>query len=74
MVEHEQQLWWELNGYVGVQAVGHHCMGANQAPLLEALLSQPEWLHNKLRAYGVASLVSDFRRCCWLSMKGSQRP
>jgi hypothetical protein len=45
------------------QAVGHHCMGANQAPLLEALLAQPQWLHNKLRAYGVASLVSDFRRC-----------
>jgi hypothetical protein len=38
-------------------------MGANQAPLLEALLAQPQWLHNKLRAYGVASLVSDFRRC-----------
>jgi hypothetical protein len=37
-------------------------MGANQAPLLEALLAQPQWLHNKLRAYGVASLVSDFRR------------
>lgn len=46
-----------------LQAVGHHCMGANQAPLLEALLAQPQWLHNKLRAYGVASLVSDFRRC-----------
>lgn len=53
----------------GVQAVGHHCMGANQAPLLERLLSQPEWLHNKLRAYGVASLVSDFRRCCLLMAK-----
>lgn len=38
-------------------------MGANQAPLLEALLAQPQWLHNKLRAYGVAFLVSDFRRC-----------
>ena len=38
-------------------------MGANEAQLLEALLARPEWLHNKLRAYGVASLVSDFRRC-----------
>lgn len=55
------------DGYF-LQAVGHHCMGANQAALLEGLLSQPEWLHNKLRAYGVASLVSDFRR--YLSAPG----
>ncbi len=41
-------------------------MGANQEELLETLLARPGWLHNKLRAYGVASLVADFRRRAWL--------
>lgn len=45
-----------------VQAVGYHCMGAKQTTTLEQLLQRPAWLHDKLRAYGVASVVLDFRR------------
>ena len=37
-------------------------MASQQPHLLEACLWRPEWLHSKLRAYGVASIVADFRR------------
>eukprot|EP00208_Stichococcus_sp_RCC1054_P006330 CAMPEP_0206141976 /NCGR_PEP_ID=MMETSP1473-20131121/14954_1 /ASSEMBLY_ACC=CAM_ASM_001109 /TAXON_ID=1461547 /ORGANISM="Stichococcus sp, Strain RCC1054" /LENGTH=483 /DNA_ID=CAMNT_0053536755 /DNA_START=219 /DNA_END=1666 /DNA_ORIENTATION=+ len=57
------------DGYI-LQAVGHHCVAAGEIGLLEQLLQQPTWLHEKLRAYGVAALVLDFRR--YLSSPGSR--
>lgn len=60
------------------QAVGHHCVAAGEIGLLEQLLQQPTWLHEKLRAYGVAALVLDFRRsafaCIGLAVTHSNVP
>ena len=46
-----------------MQAVGHHAMAAGQCVQLEPLLCNPTWLEHKLHAYGVTSIVADFRRC-----------
>ena len=46
-----------------VQAVGHHVMAAGRCAQLEPLLCNPSWLEHKLHAYGVTSIVADFRRC-----------
>lgn len=57
------------DGYI-LQAVGYHCIGGLQTAALEQLLQRPAWLHEKLHAYGVASVVLDFRR--YLSSSGSR--
>lgn len=45
-----------------LQAVGHHAVAAGRLTALERLLCNPVWLEHKLHAYGVASIVADFRR------------
>ena len=38
-------------------------MAAGRCADLEPLLCNPSWLEHKLHAYGVTSIVADFRRC-----------
>jgi len=48
------------------QNFAHHLIGARRLTDMLQLLSDPTWLESKLHAYGIASVVQDFRRCvCW---------
>lgn len=45
-----------------MQNVGHHLVRGNMIADLKSLLMNPGWLEQKLHAYGVNSVVADFRR------------
>ena len=45
-----------------LQNLAHHLIEAGQLEGLHQLLSDPSWLEAKLHAYGLASVVQDFRR------------
>ena len=45
-----------------LQAVGHHLKAAGHSEELQRLLCDPVWLEHKLHAYGVSSIVADYRR------------
>lgn len=49
------------DGYI-LNAIGHHLVGAKQLTDLRQLLMDPAWLEQKLHAFGVASIVADYRR------------
>lgn len=48
-----------------MQHMTHHLIGAGRIRALRSLLAEPLWLEIKLHSYGLASVVSDFRRCVW---------
>ena len=52
------------DGYI-LQAIGHHLSFAGRLPQLKPLLMSPEWLEQKLHAYGRVAVVADFRRCSY---------
>ena len=49
------------DGYI-LQAIGHHLSFAGRLQQLKALLMSPDWLEQKLHAYGRVAVVADFRR------------
>ncbi|KAF5839649.1 hypothetical protein DUNSADRAFT_199 [Dunaliella salina] len=49
------------DGYI-VQNFAHHLVGAGRLNDMLVLLTDPIWLESKLHAYGLASVVQDFRR------------